>query len=528
MLKRNQLWWSFLFCSSICILIIPSCVLFFKSESTVLYHFARDNINVSLGGVSLGRIFQRASWPLLFISIILNLYLYGGSRIPPKAGKRLPNLSVKAPFPLKEGQPVEKVEALSDNEILWALSEGQLSLYSLESKLGDCQRAVQIRRKFIAQVLFSVEEDREVLSDLPWKDLNYKGIFGRNCENVIGYTPVPVGVAGPIRIDMADYYIPLSTTEGALVASTSRGCKACNAAGGVSTALTDDGMTRGPVVAFPNLDEAFKCCQWLRNNLAKLARIFNGTSKHATLTKIDTRQVGKLVYLRFKAKTGDAMGMNMMSRATQAALSYLKDQFPLMRVISLSGNYCSDKKACAINWIDGRGKSVTAETVLPATALSAILKTSATTMAELNMAKNMIGSMAAGASGGGCNAHAANIVAAMFIALGQDPAQIVSSASCLTVMETINGGRDLYVSCTMPCLEVGTIGGGTALAAQRSCLSLLQLDRNITGSDSDLTAARLARIVVATVLAAEVSLMASLAEGSLVDAHQTLNSSTGK
>lgn len=413
-----------------------------------------------------------------------------------------------------------------DRLVLERVRQGKIPLYTLEKYFdGDCMRAVRVRRQYVEEQLQRLKADAAYsLDGLPWREYDYGRIRGRNCENVLGYATLPVGVAGPILVDDREYFVPMATTEGALVASTSRGCKAVSYAGGVRTALTGDGMTRGPVVALPSLAEAVRLIEWIRSNFEYLSQVFNATSPFLSLDKIDCRPVGRLVYLRFKARTGDAMGMNMVSRATDSSLQLLLHAFPAIKVISLSGNFCSDKKAATINWLDGRGKSVVVEAVIPQDILRNVLKTTAVAMAEASTAKNLVGSMVAGSVGGsGCNAHAANIVAAMFIALGQDPGQIVSSSSCLTFMETANDGADLYVSCTMPSIECGTVGGGTGLASQRACLEML-----VSGPIAEATrpgeeAARLARIIAATVMAGELSLLASLTEGTLVKAHQVLN-----
>ncbi|PJF19986.1 3-hydroxy-3-methylglutaryl coenzyme A reductase [Paramicrosporidium saccamoebae] len=470
------------------------------------------------------------------ISLLFNYYLYRLLRtrtrpIEPKPVIPLPSDSV--------------IAEASDEQIVDLIESGKIPLYSLERILNDSERGVTVRRRYIEEQLSkrasnqssrglsgqsstglseqlpkgSSEQPSKGLSGLPCLGYEYDQILGRNCENVVGYVPVPVGVAGPIRVDGSEYYVPMSTTEGALVASTSRGCKATSYGGGVTTALLDDGMTRGPVVKFPTLEDALQLCNWISANFESLSQVFNGSSRFVVLQKIDTRVVGRLVYLRFKAKTGDAMGMNMISKSSQSALSFLQHEFPLMRVIALSGNFCSDKKSAAVNWVDGRGKSVTAEAFIPAEVVESVLKSNVAAMVEVNTTKNLVGSMVAGSSGSGCNAHAANVVSAMFIALGQDPAQVVTSASCLTLMECCD--EALYVSCTMPCIEVGTVGGGTVLSAQRACLEMLGLEVVPEGE----RAALLARLIVATVLAGEISLIASLSEGTLVKAHQTLNQS---
>lgn len=203
------------------------------------------------------------------------------------------------------------------------------------------------------------------------------------------------------------------------------------------------------------------------------------------------------------------MGMNMVSKAVEKALEVLQERFPEMQVVSLSGNFCIDKKPGAVNWIDGRGKSVMCEAFISAHVLKTILKVTANQMVELNVSKNLIGSAMAG-SIGGQNAHAANIVTAIFLATGQDPAQNVDSCNCITLMEEIEETGDLYISCTMPSIEVGTVGGGTGLPAQNACLQIL----GVAGASSDepgCHAQRLSRIVCASVMAGELSLMAALA-----------------
>ncbi|VDN23559.1 unnamed protein product [Gongylonema pulchrum] len=200
-------------------------------------------------------------------------------------------------------------------------------------------------------------------------------------------------------------------------------------------------------------------------------------------------------------------------------MSHLKKKYPEMEILSLSGNYCVDKKASAINWIKGRGKSVVSEATIPAAVVQSVLKTTVDAMVRLGQAKLMIGSSMAGTVGG-WNAHAANVVAAIFIATGQDVAQLVSSSMCLTVMEKTELG-DLYISCSMRCLEVGTVGGGTVLPAQRACLQMLGCSppTSVPGECST----RLAEIVCATVMAGELSLMAAQCSNDLVRSHIRLN-----
>ncbi|KAI7051570.1 3-hydroxy-3-methylglutaryl-coenzyme A reductase, partial [Hortaea werneckii] len=199
---------------------------------------------------------------------------------------------------------------------------------------------------------------------------------------------------------------------------------------------------------------------------------FNSTSRFARLQQMKTSIAGTYVYVRFKTTTGDAMGMNMISKGVEHALGVMSKEagFEDMAIISVSGNFCIDKKPAAINWIDGRGKSVVAEAIIPAETVKNVLKSDVNALVELNMSKNFIGSAMAG-SIGGFNAHAANMVTAMFLATGQDPAQNVESSNCITVMKNLNG--NLQISVSMPSIEVGTIGGGTILEPQAAMLDML-------------------------------------------------------
>ncbi|PWA68387.1 3-hydroxy-3-methylglutaryl-coenzyme A reductase [Artemisia annua] len=406
-----------------------------------------------------------------------------------------------------------------DKEVTRLVVEGKIPSYSLESKLGDSKRAAFIRRNALERV------SGKSLHGLPLGDFDYDSILGQCCEMPIGYVQIPVGIAGPLLLDGMEFTIPMATTEGCLVASTNRGCKAIYASGGATSILLKDGMTRAPVVRFATAKRASELKFFLEDplNFYILSSEFNKSSRFGRLQTIRCAIAGKNLYIRFTCSTGDAMGMNMVSKGVQNVLDYLQTDFPDMDVIGISGNYCSDKKPAAVNWIEGRGKSVVCEAIIHEEILKKVLKTTASSLAELNMLKTLTGSAMAGALGG-FNAHASNIVSAVFIATGQDPAQNIESSHCITMMETVNGGRDLHVSVTMPSIEVGTVGGGTQLASQSACLNLL----GVKGANKDSpgsNARQLAKVVAGAVLAGELSLMSAISAGQLVKSHMKYNRS---
>ncbi|KAF7164946.1 hypothetical protein CNMCM6106_001303 [Aspergillus hiratsukae] len=492
----------------------------------------------------------------LTLSIILNGYLFNAARWSikePESAPAAPKVAVVEPrkeYPKVDLNPdtpkrsPEECEAfmkekraayLSDEELIELSLRGKIPGYALEktmenedlmSRVDAFTRAVKIRRAVVARtpatsaITSSLES-----SKLPYKDFNYTLVHGACCENVIGYLPLPLGVAGPLTIDGQSYFIPMATTEGVLVASTSRGAKAINAGGGAVTVLTGDGMTRGPCVGFPTLARAAAAKVWIDSEEGRsiLTAAFNSTSRFARLQHLKTALAGTYLYIRFKTTTGDAMGMNMISKGVEKALHVMATEcgFDDMATISVSGNFCTDKKAAAINWIDGRGKSVVAEAIIPGDVVRSVLKSDVDALVELNTSKNLIGSAMAG-SIGGFNAHASNIVTAIFLATGQDPAQNVESSSCITTMRNLNGNLQIAVS--MPSIEVGTIGGGTILEGQSAMLDLLGVRGSHPTNPGD-NARQLARIVAAAVLAGELSLCSALAAGHLVKAHMAHNRS---
>ncbi|KAJ6021897.1 hypothetical protein N7540_007401 [Penicillium herquei] len=489
----------------------------------------------------------------LTLSIILNGYLFNAARwsikepepvtvapkeLPPKVYPKFePNeqestrSSDECELMLKE----KRAPHLTDEELIELSLRGKLPGYALEKTMEDenlmsrvdaFTRAVKIRRSVVSRTPATADTTSSLEhSKLPYKHYNYGLVHGACCENVIGYLPLPLGVAGPIKIDGQNYFIPMATTEGVLVASTSRGSKAINAGGGAVTVLTGDGMTRGPCVSFPTLARAAAAKVWIDSPEGQsiIFSAFNSTSRFARLQNLKTALAGTYLYIRFKTTTGDAMGMNMISKGCEKALDVMSKEcgFDDMSIISLSGNFCTDKKSAAINWTDGRGKSVVAEAIIPGEVVKSVLKSDVAALVELNISKNLIGSAMAGALGG-FNAHASNIVAAIFLATGQDPAQVVESSSCITTMKNNNG--DLQIAVSMPCIEVGTIGGGTILEAQGAMLEMLGVRGSHPTTPGE-NARQLSRIIAASVLAGELSLCAALAAGHLVKAHMAHNRS---
>lgn len=325
-----------------------------------------------------------------------------------------------------------------------------------------------------------------------------------NCENMIGAIQIPVGVAGPLRIGRKDFFVPLATTEGALVASINRGCKVITESGGAAVMAEKAGATRGPVFRIKNLAEGIRLSEFLKKNFKRIQSIAAKASDHLHLLNMKGQILGKYYFVRFAFDTDEAMGMNMATIATGAIVDYIKVKTEI-ECLSLSGNYCVDKKASWLNFIEGRGFKVNAEVILKEKIVREVLKTSAQKIYDVWLAKCMTGSALSGSMG--FNAQFANVVAAIFLATGQDVAHVTEGGLGITTVEI--SGKDLYMSVYLPDLMVGTVGGGTGLPTQKEALSIIGT-KNI------------AEVIGGAVLAGEISLLASLAEGSLVKAHRRL------
>lgn len=380
-------------------------------------------------------------------------------------------------------------------------------------------------RPFSAAVTARLEAHSLLASPSVTAEDFYAAVHGKCCESVIGTVQLPVGLVGPIRLNDSSSeqnvrFLPLATVEGALVASVNRGCKAMMMPGArVSACITGTvGMTRGPCIEAPSIEEAR---DWLADftdpaRLDHWRGIFDQSSPggHVHLREIRGRQVGRLVFLRFRADCEAAMGMNMMSRGCEY---FLSRALPPGTKYCLSGNFCTDKKPSAVNWLEGRGRSVVVEATIPTDVLSRVFKIrgeDVTAFCRFAQQKNLIGSAAAG-SVGGFNAHVANTVAAAYLATGQDVAQVVDAAAALTQFDVDDDGGGLRATLTLPCIEVGFLGGGTGLPQQKHYLHVISRCR---GPDE------LARCIGIAALGGEVSLMAALwNRGELVSAHARLN-----
>ncbi len=340
----------------------------------------------------------------------------------------------------------------------------------------------------------------------------------RNCENMIGAVQIPLGIAGPLKIKnsklkIQNYYIPLATTEGALVASVSRGSKAITQSGGATVVSKKVGITRAPVFAVENVEEGEKIIKWVENNFAQIKKITDRTSSHLKLLDIKPWMAGRNLYLRFKFDSQDAMGMNMATIACAIAADFVESKTKA-KLVSISGNMCVDKKSNMLNFIEGRGTQVWADCVLPFKTVEKVLKTTPEKFVDVVTRKVYLGSILSGSIG--ANSHAENVLAAIFAATGQDIAHLAEVASVVTTAEIVEKG--LYVSVFLPDLVVGTVGGGTGLDTQKEALNILE----VFGGDSGKNSQKLAEIIGAAVLAGEVSLIASLSVNSLACAHKKL------
>lgn len=345
------------------------------------------------------------------------------------------------------------------------------------------------------------------------KHIEDPGIFKGNIENYIGTAQVPVGVIGPLRINgvyaKGDFYIPMATTEGALIASYNRGTKIISHCGGVRVMCLTERVSRAPGFHFNNLIEAGKFIIWISKNLDKLKDIVKSATKFGVLKNIKTTVEGNYVFLNFEYTTGDASGQNMVTIATDKICKYIIDICPIKPVnYFIESNMSGDKKATSISYIFVRGKKVTAEITIPEKICKRFLHTEPEKIMEYAK-MSIFGAVQTGAYG--IQGHYANALTAIFIACGQDVACVSESHVGITRID-LNKNNELYFSATLPNLIVGTVGGGTNLPTQKECLEMI-------GCLGENKARKFAEICTAAVLAGEISIVGALTAGSFTHAH---------
>jgi hydroxymethylglutaryl-CoA reductase (NADPH) len=335
-----------------------------------------------------------------------------------------------------------------------------------------------------------------------------------NIEHYIGMTQVPTGLVGPLLLNgteaKGDFYVPLATSEGALVASYNRGARATRISGGITSICLTEGVQRTPVFRFNNISEIGHFMLWVLERQPEYQEIISRQSRHAKLEDIRINMEGNQVLLIFDYTTGDAAGQNMVTLCTDAVCRYIVENVPVKpQHWFIESNYSGDKKATAVSFASVRGKKVTAETTIPDKVVREVLNSSPQLMAQY-WQTSTIATVQSGALG--IQGHFANGLAALFLATGQDVACVSEAAMGITRMEVNNNG-DLYAAVTLPNMIVGTVGGGTGLPTQKECLQMMDCYGN--GK-----ARKFAEVCAATVLAGEISIAAALSAGHFTKAHK--------
>ena len=337
-------------------------------------------------------------------------------------------------------------------------------------------------------------------------------ILPGNIEHFTGVAQVPIGVAGPLLVDgehaQGEFYVPLATAEGTLVASYNRGMKLLHAAGGVKTTVLDDRMQRAPAFVFPSAREARAFGGWLDEHFDEIAAAAEATTRSGKLQDIEQYSASRILYTRFNYTTGDAAGQNLTGKATQAACLWIVEHYPGIERYFLESNFATDKKSSQVNMLRTRGKRVVAEATIPDELFRTVMNSNTELMYRARQVSNLGGFMS-GVNNNG--AHSANGITAMFIATGQDVANVAESSAAFVYAERRDNG-DYYYSVTIPSLIVGTYGGGTGLATQRECLELL-------GCYGAGKVMKFTEIVAATVLCGELSLGSAIVAEEWVKAH---------
>jgi len=337
-------------------------------------------------------------------------------------------------------------------------------------------------------------------------------ILHGNVEQFVGVAQVPIGLAGPLLVNgehaQGEFYVPLATAEGTLVASYNRGMRLLHECGGVTTTILDDRMQRAPAFLFPSAREAREFGRWLRDNFEAIKEVAEATTRSGKLIEIEQYSASRMLYTRFDYTTGDAAGQNLTGKATQAACKWIVSNYPGIEHYFLESNFATDKKSSQVNMLHTRGKRVVAEAVITNDVIQRVMRSNTELMFRARQVSNLGGFMS-GVNNNG--AHSANGITAIFIATGQDAANVAESSAAFVHVELRPNG-DYYYSVTIPSLIVATYGGGTGLATQRECLEML-------GCYGTGKVAKFAEIVAATVLCGELSLGSAIVAEEWVEAH---------
>lgn len=363
---------------------------------------------------------------------------------------------------------------------------------------------------------------RDFVKEITGAELKHVGSYSfdpsvlpGNIESFIGVAQVPIGLAGPLLIHgehaQGEFYVPLATLEGTLVASYSRGMKLLSEAGGVTCTVIEEKMQRAPLFVFKNARYAREFGKWLDANFKEIKAKAEETTKSGKLIEIEQYGVGKMRFLRFDYTTGDAAGQNMVSRATHHACNWILQQKPEgLEHFTLAAQMDTDKKHSQINTLKTRGKRVVAEAVIPNELLKRVMHTSSRALFNQRQYSN-VGALLGHSSNNG--SHSANGLTAMFIATGQDAANIAESSAAIVHCE-LKENDDFYISITIPSLIIATYGGGTGLPTQQECLKML-------GCDGKGKVYKLAEIMAGVVLAGEMSLSSAIVADEWVSSHET-------
>lgn len=335
-----------------------------------------------------------------------------------------------------------------------------------------------------------------------------------NIENYIGMTQVPTGIIGPLKVIGTEandsYYVPMATSEGALIASYNRGAKIVSLSGGVTSVCLNEGVQRAPSFKFPTLKETGLFVSWVLDNFEKIKQVAQDQTKYGKLNDIKTSLTGNEVTLIFEYSTGDASGQNMVTICTYAACKYIEDNCPVKPSCwYIEGNLSGDKKASAISFGAVRGKKVIAEVVIKKEILKETLCTTPEQMLDY-WKTAIVNGIQSGSIG--VNGHFANGLASIFLACGQDIATISEASVGITKFDITEEG-DLYASVTLPNMIVGTVGGGTWLPTQNECLNFM--DCAGTGKSR-----KFAEICAAAVLCGEISIIGAIVAGDFARAHK--------